>query len=110
MTLTRRTIWLFALGMAMIGLLALGTGAPIQASTPLNPARKGTYIPMASPPPGAQQVKIGFYPVAIYDLDQASNTFYADTYVWLTTSRGHARTAQCQVLLLRLCGARFLLE
>ncbi len=83
MTLTRRTIWLFALGMAMIGLLALGTGAPIQASTPLNPARKGTYIPMASPPPGAQQVKIGFYPVAIYDLDQASNTFYADTYVWL---------------------------
>ncbi|MEI7665312.1 MAG: hypothetical protein WCI65_04610 [Synechococcaceae cyanobacterium ELA263] len=83
MALTRRSIWLFALGVAMIGLLALGTGAPTQAGTPLNSTRKGTYIPMASPPPGAQQVKIGFYPVAIYDLDQASNTFYADTYVWL---------------------------
>jgi hypothetical protein len=83
MALPRRSIWLFALGMAMIGLLALGTGAPTQAGTPLNSVRKGTYIPMASSPPGAQQVKVGFYPVAIYDLDQASNTFYADAYVWL---------------------------
>ena len=83
MALPRRSIWLFALGMAMIGLLALGTGVPTQAGTPLNPVRKGTYIPMESFPPGAQQVKVGFYPVAIYDLDQASNTFYADAYVWL---------------------------
>ena len=83
MAIPRRSIWLFALGMAMIGLLALGTGVPTQAGTPLNTVRKGTYIPMESSPPGAQQVKVGFYPVAIYDLDQASNTFYADAYVWL---------------------------
>jgi hypothetical protein len=64
-------------------LLALGTGAPTLANTPLQTARRGSYIPVSSPPPGAQQVKIGFFPVAIYNLDQASNTFYADLYVWL---------------------------
>ncbi len=83
MALSRRSVWFWALGVAMMVLLAVGTGAPIQAGAPLNPSRKGTYIPLSSPPPGAQQVKVGFYPVAIYDLDQASNTFYADAYVWL---------------------------
>jgi len=83
MVMLRRSIWLFALCLAMIGLLVIGSGSPTPAGTRLDPLRKGTYTPMASPPPGAEQVKVGFYPVAIYDLDQASNTFYADTYVWL---------------------------
>lgn len=56
-------------------LLALGTGAATQANTPLQTTRRGSYIPVTSPPPGAEQVKIGFYPMAIYDLDQSSNTF-----------------------------------
>lgn len=79
----RRSLWVLALSMALVAVLALGTGAHTQANAPLNQARKGTYVPLASPPPGAQQVKVGFYPIAVYDLDQSSNTFYADTYVWL---------------------------
>jgi len=67
----------------MVVLFAFGTGASKQTGSPLNTTRRGTYTPVTSPAPGAQQVKIGFYPVAIYDLDQSSNTFYADAYVWL---------------------------
>ena len=69
--------------MALVAVLALGAGAQTQPTTPLTQARNGTYVPLPSTPPGAQQVAVGFYPVAIYDLDQSSNTFYADTYVWL---------------------------
>lgn len=69
--------------MALVVVLAFGAGASRQTESPLNTTRRGMYTPVASPPPGAQQVKIGFFPVAIYDLDQASNTFYADAYVWL---------------------------
>ncbi|MFW6730687.1 MAG: hypothetical protein ACODUE_02970 [Synechococcus sp.] len=64
-------------------LLALGTGARTRPETPLETLRRGTYSAVQTPPPGAEQVKIGFYPIAIYNLDQASNTFYADLYVWL---------------------------
>jgi hypothetical protein len=83
MALPRRSIWWLALSGALMILLALGMGVPSQANAPLQTARRGAYLPISSPPPGAEQVKIGFYPMAIYDLDQASNTFYADMYVWL---------------------------
>lgn len=79
----RRSIWMWALSLALVAVLAFGTGAQTQSTTPLNKTRKGTYVPLPSTLPGAQQVAVGFYPVAIYDLDQSSNTFYADTYVWL---------------------------
>lgn len=78
----RRLIWLAALGLTMVLLLMVGSG-PSLSSTPLNGTRKGTFTPIQSPPTSAQQVKIGFYPIAIYDLDQSSNTFYADAYVWM---------------------------
>ena len=45
--------------------------------------RKGSYTVVEAPPASAQQVTVGFYPVSIYQLDMASNTFYADAYVWL---------------------------
>jgi hypothetical protein len=77
------SIRMIALSAAIFILLTIGTGAASQPEAPLQTNRQGSYIPISSPPPGAQQVKIGFYPVAIYDLDQASNTFYADLYVWL---------------------------
>ena len=46
-------------------------------------AKKGIYTPVDAPPASAQQVKIGFYPVSVYQLDMASNTYYVDTYMWL---------------------------
>ncbi len=79
----RTSIWILSLAAAMIMLLTFGSVAASQPEAPLQASRQGSYIAISSPPPGAQQVKIGFYPVAIYDLDQASNTFYADLYVWL---------------------------
>lgn len=79
----RRSIWALGLSLALVLVLALGPGAHSGTEAPLVEARRGTYTPLSAPPAGAQQVKIGFYPVAVYDLDQASNTFYADTYIWL---------------------------
>lgn len=46
-------------------------------------AKKGSYTPVDTPPASAQQVAIGFYPVSVYQLDMASNTYYVDTYVWM---------------------------
>ena len=45
--------------------------------------KKGTLTPAGAPPASAEVVKIGFYPVSVYQLDMASNTYYIDTYVWL---------------------------
>lgn len=45
--------------------------------------KKGTYTPVEKPAEGAQQVKIGFYPLSVYQLDMASNTYYVDTYMWM---------------------------
>jgi hypothetical protein len=47
------------------------------------PAVKGVLTPVEQPIATATQVKIGFYPVSVYELDMGSNTFYADMYVWL---------------------------
>ncbi len=52
---------------------------PAQADT----AKKGSYTPVDTPPASAQQVKVGFYPVSVYQLDMASNTYYVDTYMWM---------------------------
>ncbi len=45
--------------------------------------KMGTYAEVEAPPASAQQVTIGFYPLSIYQLDMASNTYYIDTYMWL---------------------------
>jgi hypothetical protein len=44
---------------------------------------RGTLIPVDTPAASATQVKVGFYPVSVYELEMGSNTFYADLYVWL---------------------------
>jgi hypothetical protein len=44
---------------------------------------QGVLTPVQSPPATANQVKVGFYPVSVYELEIGSNTFYADLYVWL---------------------------
>jgi hypothetical protein len=46
-------------------------------------AKKGSYVAVEAPPASAQQVNIGFYPLSVYQLDMASNTYYIDTYIWL---------------------------
>lgn len=45
--------------------------------------KMGSYVPAETPPASAQQVTVGFYPISVYQLDMASNTYYVDTYVWL---------------------------
>lgn len=45
--------------------------------------KKGTYVTAPDPVASAQQVTLGFYPVSVYQLDMASNTYYVDAYVWL---------------------------
>ena len=44
---------------------------------------RGILTEVTAPPATAQQVRVGFYPVSIYQLDMSSNTFYVDTYMWL---------------------------
>lgn len=63
-------------GLAAALLLAV---APAHAEV----GKKGTYTPVEAPAESAQQVKIGFYPLSVYQLDMASNTYYVDTYMWM---------------------------
>ena len=55
------------------------------AATPghADTAKKGTYTTVDTPPATAQQVNVGFYPLSVYQLDMASNTYYIDTYMWM---------------------------
>ena len=43
----------------------------------------GTYTALEEAPASSQKVQLGFYPVSVYQLDMASNTYYVDTYVWM---------------------------
>ena len=45
--------------------------------------KQGQLSPAGAPASTAQVVKIGFYPVSVYELDMGSNTYYVDMYVWL---------------------------
>ncbi len=64
-----------AAGLTALLLLA----APALADT----AKKGSYLPAGAPAASAEQVKVGFYPVSVYQLDMASNTYYVDAYIWM---------------------------
>ena len=46
-------------------------------------ANNGGLAPLGEIPPTAQQVIVGVYPISIYNIDYAGNTFYAEAYVWL---------------------------
>jgi hypothetical protein len=41
-----------------------------------------SFQPLKTIPATAQQVKTGFYPINVYQLDLSSNTYYVDTYIW----------------------------
>jgi hypothetical protein len=43
---------------------------------------QASFQPLKTIPTTAQQVKTGFYPINVYQLDLSSNTYYVDTYVW----------------------------
>lgn len=64
-------------------LLVLAALVMATASAHADIAKKGSYAPVEAPPAAAQQVAIGFYPVSVYELDMASNTYYVDTYMWM---------------------------
>lgn len=64
--------------MGAIAALFMLTGASFAEE-----AKKGTYTAVETPPASAQQVTVGFYPISVYQLDMASNTYYVDAYVWL---------------------------
>ncbi|MFM7641352.1 MAG: hypothetical protein ACKO45_07355 [Cyanobium sp.] len=51
---------MLALCGALLMLLTLGTGGVSKAEAPLQTSRLGSYIPISSPPAGAEQVEIGF--------------------------------------------------
>jgi hypothetical protein len=46
------------------------------------PSTVEQLAPLDLIPPGAEQVKVGVYPINIYSLDIATNTYYLDAYVW----------------------------
>lgn len=48
-----------------------------------NKPLQGALVPVDSSKTASHQVKIGIYPISIYQLDMGSNTFYADLYLWL---------------------------
>lgn len=51
--------------------------------SPPQPQIKLTQLkPLTEIPSTAQKVETGFYPVNLYELDVASNTYYVDTYIW----------------------------
>jgi hypothetical protein len=51
--------------------------------SPTQPALKPAHIqPLTEIPATAQKVETGFYPVNLYELDVASNTYYVDAYIW----------------------------
>lgn len=52
---------------------------PPPGSSPTQPPGFEPAGPVAS---DAQRVDVGIYPTTVYNLDQRSNTFYADLYVW----------------------------
>lgn len=50
---------------------------------PTQPQVKTAHLkPLTEIPTTAQKVETGFYPVNLYELDVASNTYYVDTYIW----------------------------
>jgi hypothetical protein len=70
----------------ILSYLAAALAALFLALAPAHAAensKKGSYVPVDAPPATAQQVAVGFYPVSVYQLDMASNTYYVDTYMWL---------------------------
>ncbi len=77
------TIWGICITMLKHLLMAIVVLLTMMAPSMAREAKKGSYTPADTPPASAQQVAIGFYPVSVYQLDMASNTYYADTYVWM---------------------------
>lgn len=70
--------------MKVLTRLILGFLAALTFSTMASAAdmKKGSYTPVKNPPASAQVVKVGFYPVSVYQVDMSSNTYYLDTYIW----------------------------
>jgi hypothetical protein len=55
--------------------LLLGSRPPVTSDN-------ASFQPLKTIPATAQQVRTGFYPINVYQLDLSSNTYYVDAYVW----------------------------
>ena len=62
---------MYLLSLVFLAFLALSTGG---LAAP--PVQKGSLQAQVTPPPSAQVVKIGFYPVSVHQLNIADNTCY----------------------------------
>lgn len=49
---------------------------------PPTPVQTAAFQPLTTIAPQAQRVEVGFYPMHVYELNIASNTYYIDAYVW----------------------------
>lgn len=45
-------------------------------------AESESYTALGEPPASAEQVVVGFYPINVYNLDIANNTYFVDAYAW----------------------------
>jgi hypothetical protein len=45
-------------------------------------AAKGSIVPLQTVPSTAEVVKVGFYPISVYNVDASTSTFSYDGYVW----------------------------
>lgn len=64
-------------------LIALIIALAAPAAAHAEGGRKGTYIPVVTPPASAEIVTVGFYPTTYYEINPASGTYYVDGYIWM---------------------------
>jgi hypothetical protein len=82
-----RPILLVVLGAPILAaLLSVGfttlLGSPRAVAAGTEHGEASRIKPLTQIPPGAQRVEVGMYPITFYSLNEETNTYYADTYMW----------------------------
>ncbi|WP_432811786.1 hypothetical protein [Pantanalinema sp. GBBB05] len=72
--------WLFLVCLTIVLAILLRLSLSFLPS-PASP-QTASFQPLTRIDAKAQRVEVGFYPIHIYELNIASNTYYVDTYVW----------------------------
>lgn len=68
------------IGAWVMAILLLVSSVPLLPTPAI--AQATGFMPLQQIPDGAQQVVVGVYPINVYNLDIATNTYYVDAYVW----------------------------
>ncbi|MGI0484784.1 hypothetical protein ACN4EK_05045 [Pantanalinema rosaneae CENA516] len=77
--ISRKWLLLAGVTIALVLLLRLGLSFLPRPT----PSQTAAFQPLTTIAPQAQRVEVGFYPMHVYELNIASNTYYIDAYVWL---------------------------